>query len=156
MGITMKTILLIALIVILFVGCDTTNRPVADDDPPHKNVEIVDIWPDTNQVWPPPYKVEDMEAYEAFLKDLDYGKILPPNIDKLSHETHTIDVSFDGMPQNLRITERPDNMALHRLHETKKGALLTILMLCGPAHYDGNNGHRITLEWETGSRHLGL
>ena len=50
----MKTILLIALIIILFTSCETAVQPVVDDDPPHKNVEIVDIWPDTNQVWAAP------------------------------------------------------------------------------------------------------
>ena len=50
------------------------RRTVLDDDPLRKNVEIVNISPDTNQTWPPPYKVDNMEAYEAFLKDLDRGK----------------------------------------------------------------------------------
>ena len=150
----MKTILLIALIIILFTSCETADQPVVDDDPPHKNVEIVNIWPDTNQVWPPPYKVDNMEAYEAFLKDLDRGEILLPNTNKFLHGTHAIGVFFDGMPRNLRITERPDNMLLHWLFDNNKGAELRILMLCGPAHYGGNNGHRITFEWETGSRTL--
>ena len=140
----------------LLIGCgeDTPPPPVLDDDPPHKNVEIVDISPDTNQVWPPPFKVDNMEAYEAFLKDLDRGEILLPNTNKFLHGTHVIGVFFDGMPRDLRITERPDNMLLHWLFDNKKGAELRILMLCGPAHYGGNNGHRITFEWDTGSRTL--
>ena len=151
-----KISVVIAAALSLLTGCgeDTPAPPVLNDDPLRKNVEIVNISPDTNQTWPPPYKVDNMEAYEAFLKDLDRGEILLPNTNKFLHGTHAISVFFDGMPRNLRITERPDNMLLHWLFEKTEGAELRILMLCGPAHYGGNNGHRITFEWDTGSRTL--
>ena len=69
-----ELIIKIAVVIVaalsLLTGCgeDTPAPPVLDDDPLRKNVEIVDISPDTNQTWPPPYKVDNMEAYEAFLK----------------------------------------------------------------------------------------
>ena len=146
-------VLFIVAALSLLTGCETTDQPLVDDDSMLQPVQVVKISPDPNDGWPPKYKVDNMEAYDEFVKDFRSGEVPLETVAGFPNELEII-VSFDGMPQNLRITERPDNMILHRLYEKKDGAELHFLISCSPAHYGGNNGSRITFEWETGSRTL--